>query len=169
MHRKDNGQPSVVVRRLLTNITKLGVPYFMKMGTRGPHFGGSPILLLTVTVLSRASAHGRSQLKLQKMRMGGYTEKELQWFNYPRARAHPGCEVSCQRVPNRLASSLRPCFVKASPKIEKAVSCYKADRLVAPLPSFRSVRSSLAYANFVLQGKNAANEATDGCVRTFDA
>ena len=25
------------------------------------------------------------------------------------------------------------------------------------------------YANFVLQGNNAANEATDGCVRTFDA
>ena len=27
----------------------------------------------------------------------------------------------------------------------------------------------LQYANFVLQEKNAANEATDGCVRTFDA
>ena len=26
--------------------------------------------------------------------MGGYTEKVLNWFNYPRARAHPGCEVS---------------------------------------------------------------------------
>ena len=27
----------------------------------------------------------------------------------------------------------------------------------------------LQFENFVLQGKNAANEATDGCVRTFDA
>ena len=27
----------------------------------------------------------------------------------------------------------------------------------------------MQYANFVLQGKNAANEAKDGCVRTFDA
>ena len=26
----------------------------------------------------------------------------------------------------------------------------------------------LQYTNFMLQGKNAANEATDGCVRTFD-
>ena len=30
--------------------------------------------------------------------------------------------------------------------------------------SFRSVQ----YTNFALQGKNAANEATDGCVRTFN-
>ena len=49
--------------------------------------------------------------------------------------------------------------------MEKAVPCYKADRLVASLPGFRCVQPSLAvlYANFELQGKNAANEATDGC------
>ena len=29
-----------------------------------------------------------------------YTEKVLEWFNYPRARAHPGCELICQGVPN---------------------------------------------------------------------
>ena len=29
--------------------------------------------------------------------------------------------------------------------------------------------SSLAVCNFVLQGKNAANEATDRCVQSFDA
>ena len=45
------------------------------------------------TVLSRASAHGRSQLKLQNLGVGVFTEKVLKWFNYPRARAHPGCEV----------------------------------------------------------------------------
>ena len=47
------------------------------------------------TVLSRAIAHGCSQLKLQNLRVGGYTENSLKWFNYPHARAHPGCEVSC--------------------------------------------------------------------------
>ena len=68
----------------------------------------------------RASPHGRSQLKHQ-------------WFNYPRARAHPGCEVyvCCRRVPNPFASSLRPCFVDASPTVEKAVSCYRCQRSAA--------------------------------------
>ena len=27
--------------------------------------------------------------------MGSYTENSLKWFNYPHARAHPWCEVSC--------------------------------------------------------------------------
>ena len=44
-----------------------------------------------------AGTHGHSQLKHQKLRMGGYTDKELKWFNYPLTRAHPGCEVSCAR------------------------------------------------------------------------
>ena len=48
--------------------------------------------------------------------------------------------------------------------MEKAVSCYKADRLVASTAFIRR----LQYASFVLQGKNAANEAMDS-VRTFDA
>ena len=39
---------------------------------------------------------------------------------YPCARAHSEYEVSCQRVPNQLASSLCSCFVKASPTVEKA-------------------------------------------------
>ena len=46
-----------------------------------------------ITVLFRASAHGRSQLKRQNLGMGSYTEKVLKWFNYPQARAHPRCEV----------------------------------------------------------------------------
>ena len=86
-----------------------------------------------ITVLSRASAHGRSQLKRQNLGMDGYTEKVLKWFNYPQARALPRCQLSWQpwgRI-NRLASSVRSCFVEASPTVEKAVSCYKADRLVA--------------------------------------
>ena len=39
--------------------------------------------------------------KHQKLRVGGYTEKVLECFNYPRARAHPGCKVNCQGVPHR--------------------------------------------------------------------
>ena len=77
------------------------------------------------TVLSRASARGPSQLKRQKLGAGGYAEKKL---NYFRARAHPGCEVSCQGVPNRpLALSLHPCFIEASPTVEKAVSATTHD------------------------------------------
>ena len=50
--------------------------------------------------MSRASTHGRSQLKHQKLRVGSYTEKVLELFNYPSARAHPECEVNCQGVPH---------------------------------------------------------------------
>ena len=35
---------------------------------------------------------------------------------------------------NLLTSSFRPCFVKASPTVEKAISCYRADRLVDKFP-----------------------------------
>ena len=51
--------------------------------------------------------------------------------------------------PNRLASSVRPCFVEASPTVEKAVSRYKEDRLVDSLLSFRSVQSSPAVREFL--------------------
>jgi len=50
---------------------------------------------LTHTVLSRASAHVRSQIKCQNLRVGGYMENSLESFNYPHAMAHPGCKVSC--------------------------------------------------------------------------
>ena len=70
---------------------------------------------------------------------------------------------------NGLALSVRQLFVEASPTMEKAALCYKADQLVAPLLSFAAFSHRLQYANFVLQGKNTANEATDGCVQTFDA
>ena len=43
--------------------------------------------------------------------------------------------------------------VKASLTVEKAVSCYIADRLVASLPSFRSIQSSLAVCKFGAAGK----------------
>jgi len=69
--------------------------------------------------------------------------------------------------PNRLASSVHPCFIEDSLTVEKTVSCYKADRLVASMLSFCSVQSLPAVRKFVLQGRNAANQATDRCVRTW--
>ena len=53
--------------------------------------------------------------------------------------------------------------------MEKAVSRYKVDLLVTSLLSFHILQFSLAYANFVLKGKNAANVATEECMQTFDA
>ena len=79
------------------------------------------------TILSRATAHGGLQLKCQKLGVASYLEELLKWFNFPHTKAHPGCEVSCQGIPNLPASSLRPCFIKARPAVEKAVLCYKAD------------------------------------------
>ena len=98
------------------------------------------------TILSRASAHGRSQFKLQNLGVGGYT-KCLNGTTIPEQGATPDVKLAAMG-PNRLASSVRPCFVKASSTVEKAVSCYKADRLVALLLSFRSVQSSPAVREF---------------------
>ena len=75
--------------------------------------------------------------QVPKLRGCGYTEEVLKWFNYPHARAHPGCEVSCQGVPNQLASFLHSYFIEASPTVEKAGSCYKVDWLIAMLPSLQ--------------------------------
>ena len=120
---------------------------------------------LALYCMSRASAYGRSQLKRQKLRVGGYTEG----LTIPAQGPTPDAKLAAmQGVPNRLASSLRPCFVEASLTVEKAVSCYKADWLVASLPIFVAFGRCLQYANFVLQGKNAVNEATVRCVQTFD-
>ena len=86
--------------------------------------------------------------------MGGCTEKVLEWFDYLRASAHPGCEVSCQGY--RIGLHRR--FVRASSKltrqaVKKGVSCYKADRFVASLPRFLSVQLSLAVREFHTAGE----------------
>ena len=96
-------------------------------------------LYTVFSILSRASAHGRSQLKRQNLGVGSYTEKVVKWFNYPQAKAHPGCEASCHVAE---LNSLLVClyFVEASPTVEKTVSCYKADWLIALLLSFHSVQ-----------------------------
>ena len=73
---------------------------------------------------------------------------------------------------NGLASSVRPWFIKASPTVEKAVSCYKADQLVASLLSFRTVQSWLAVHEFCAAGEERCKWGhgdIDGCVQTFDA
>ena len=56
-------------------------------------------------------------------------------------------------VPNRLASLVRLCFVKASPTVEKAILCYKLDRLIASLLSFSSIQSLLAICKFCAAGE----------------
>ena len=55
--------------------------------------------------------------------------------------------------PKRLASSVRLWFVEATSTMEKAVLCYKADRLVASLLGFRSIQSSLAVRKFRAAGE----------------
>ena len=98
------------------------------------------------TVLSRASAHGRSQLKLQNLGVGVYT-KCLNGTTISEQGPTPDVKLAAMG-PNRLASSVHPCFVEASSTVEKDVSCYKADQLVASLLSFRSVQSSPAVREF---------------------
>ena len=57
-------------------------------------------------VKSRASAHGRSQLKPQKTGVGPYMKNLLERLNYLLASAHP-------QLPNLLRRSLYPgCFIK---------------------------------------------------------
>ena len=73
-------------------------------------------------------------------------------LKHPCARAHPGCEVNCQGVPNQLASSLHLCFVEASLTVKKAVSCYKAERFVASLSSFCTVQLSLPVCRYDAAG-----------------
>ena len=74
------------------------------------------------------------------------------------ARAHSGCKVSCQGVPNQLALSLRLCFIEASPIVKKAISCYNVDRLVASLPGFCSIQSSLAVHEFHAEGEECCEQ-----------
>ena len=60
----------------------------------------------------------------------------------------PDAKLPARGYQCRLALSLRPCFLEASPTVEKAVSCYKADQLVASLQSFVSTQSLLAVRKF---------------------
>ena len=82
------------------------------LGTRLSMYMSMCEYVFASTVLSRASAHGHSQLKRQKLRVGSYTEKELKWFNYPHARVHRRCEVSCQGAPNQYVHVCQQCIVR---------------------------------------------------------
>ena len=62
------------------------------------------------------------QLKILYEALHSYTKEVLEWSKYLHASAHPWCKVSCQGVPNRPASSLRPCFVNANLTVENALS-----------------------------------------------
>ena len=81
-------------------------------------------------------------------------------------RADPGCEVSCH-------GTEWTCIVGSSVirwgQSNSGEGCIMLQSgltrsLVAKFPFSRC----LQYVNFMLQGKNAVNEATDGCVWTFD-
>ena len=56
----------------------------------------------------------RLQLKLQNLGVGGYTEKVLKWFNYPRARAHTRCEVGSYGAELTCIDSGEGCIVLQS-------------------------------------------------------
>ena len=72
--------------------------------------------------------------------------------------------------PNRLALLVHSSFVEASPTVEKAVSCYKADWLLASLLSFCSIQSSLSVCKFRATGKECCEQGHKHvCVWTFDA
>ena len=60
------------------------------------------------SILSRASAHGRSQLKRYKLRVGSYTKEVLECLH---ASACPRCLPGALNQP---ASLLHPRFIKAS-------------------------------------------------------
>ena len=53
-------------------------------------------VVTTIMGLSWASAHGCSQLKHQKLRVGGYTKEVLEWFDYPHASAHPDTKLAAR-------------------------------------------------------------------------
>ena len=114
--------------------------------------------------MSRPNAYWRSQLKCQKLRVGSCMEEVLKWFNYPHTRAHPRCKVSCQVVPTWLAVS--PCFIEASPAVEKAELCYKADWLVASFPQHSVITCSMW---ILCCRRRTLRMRPQKCVWTFDA
>ena len=79
----------------------------------------------------------------------------LEWFNYPHASAHPDTKY-CQSIPHRH-------FTRGllKPPLQLRM-LYRARKWTDLLPSFHSI-CCLYYVNFMLQAKNAANKATDGC------
>ena len=83
-------------------------------------FFNTPVHHDTIILLSWASAHGRLQLKHQKLRVGGYMVEVLERLDSPFASAQTGCEVSCQGQP---ASSLCLYLVEASAMVKKVVLC----------------------------------------------
>ena len=112
------------------------------------------------TVLSRASAYGHSQFKLQNLGVGGYREKVLKWFNYPRARAQPRCEVGSHGGESTCIIGLS---VLRRGQPDSGEGCIM---LQSGLTRSLVAKVLQQCANFVLQGRNTANQATDRCVQT---
>ena len=81
----------------------------------------------------------------QNLRVGGYTENLLKWFNYPHAKAHPEC--ACHETGIVGSSVIR----RGHP--DSGESCIVLQS--GPTLSLAAFSGRLQYANFVLQGKNA--------------
>ena len=89
-------------------------------------------------------------LKRQNLRVGGYTENLLKWFNYSCTRTHPWCEVSCHGT--EWTCNVSSCVIRRG-QPDSGENCIVLQS--------RLTRS--------LVGQNAMNEAMDRRVRTFDA
>ena len=83
-----------------------------------------------------------SQIKHQKLGVGGYMEKVPEWFDSPRASAHLGCEVSVQAV-QITSITASPMLLRGQP--DGGHNCIMIESC--------SIRC-LQYVNFVLQVKN---------------
>ena len=104
-----------------------------------------------------------------KLRMAVARRKVLDWVNYPAQVPTPDAKLAARGYQIGLHRHFVRDSSRPAQQWKKGASCYKADWLVASLPSFWAFSPHLHYANFMLQGKNAVNEATDRFVQTFDA
>ena len=102
------------------------------------------VWLCETTVFSQASARGRSQLKRQNLRVGGYTEKVLN-STIPRKGR---CEVGCQGVPHR-HFVLRRGQPHGNPKVGP-LSSHSFDALWIPRHQTSKVRTHSSVASFAV-------------------
>ena len=93
------------------------------------------------TPSKRTSVGVCSSCKRQNLGVGGWRRR---WFNYPHASAHLACEVSCQGLPNRPASSLR--LVKRG-YLGAEKSCKKTDHSCRVSAAFVACNTQTLYCN----------------------
>ena len=82
------------------------------------------------TEVSQASAHGCSQLKYQKLRVGGCRKGILEWFNYTRASAHPKCTKSTCIVASLVLHQNQPNDEESCIMLESGPTCRNIAKLL---------------------------------------